>query len=311
MGRSTNRLRKNLVITKRMPTSSVNRLAFYTPLRYPGGKGKLAPYIKRIMEENDLVDGVYVEPYAGGAAVAMELLLQEYARKVYINDISEGVAAFWRSLLDNTDALCAAIVGTNVTMEEWHRQRAVQQDPDGHDDLTLGLSTFFMNRTNRSGILSAGVIGGKNQAGRWKIDARFNAPDLISRIHAIARLRNRIEFRQLDAVEFINEVAPKLPAKSLIYLDPPYYVKGSDLYLHHYKHKDHEDIARRVSRLRTKNWVVSYDNAPQIHAMYSRFRSIIYNLSYSAQTRYKGAEVMFFSDKLTVPEPVRPMHAAA
>lgn len=298
-------------MTKRMPPTSTNPSAYYTPLRYPGGKGKLASYVKRILEVNDLVDGTYVEPYAGGAAVAMELLLQEYARKIYINDISAGVAAFWRSLLDNTDALCSAIEGTTVTMEEWHRQRAIQQDPESHDDLALGFSTFFMNRTNRSGILAAGVIGGKEQTGKWKIDARFNAPDLISRIHAIARLRSRIEFRQLDAVEFINEVTPKLPAKSLIYLDPPYYVKGSDLYLHYYKHKDHEDIAKRVARIRTKNWIVSYDNVPPIHSMYSQFRSIIYSLSYSAHARYKGAEAMFFSDKLVIPETARPMHIAA
>lgn len=294
-----------------MPLTSTNPSAYYTPLRYPGGKGKLASYVKRILEVNDLVDGTYVEPYAGGAAVAMELLLQEYARKIYINDISAGVAAFWRSLLDNTDALCSAIEGATVTMEEWHRQRAIQQDPEGHDDLALGFSTFFMNRTNRSGILAAGVIGGKEQTGKWKIDARFNAPDLIRRIHAIARLRSRIEFRQLDAVDFINEVAPKLPAKSLIYLDPPYYVKGSDLYLHYYEHKDHEDIAKRVARIRTKNWIVSYDNAPPIHGMYSQFRSIVYSLSYSAHARYKGAEAMFFSDKLIIPEAVRPMHIAA
>lgn len=285
--------------------------AFYTPLRYPGGTGKLAPYVKRILEANSLVDGVYVEPYAGGAAVAMELLLQEYVKKVYINDISSGVAAFWRSLLDDTDALCAAIVGAKVNMAEWHRQKEILREPEKHDDLTLGFATFFLNRTNRSGILNAGVIGGKAQTGKWKIDARFNAPDLVKRIQTIARIRNRIEFHQLDALKFLDAVAPKLPAKSLIYLDPPYYVKGSDLYLHHYEHDDHLAIARRVARLRTKNWIVSYDNAPEIRPMYEKFRDIVYGLSYSAQDRYKGSEIMFFSDGLTIPEAVGPMHLAA
>lgn len=282
--------------------------AFYTPLRYPGGKGKLVPYIKRLFEENSLVDGVYVEPYAGGAAVAMELLLHEYVRKVYINDISAGVAAFWRSVLNNTDALCAAIADVNLSMAEWYKQRDIQRQPEGHDDITLGFSTFFLNRTNRSGILNAGVIGGKEQKGKWKIDARFNAADLIQRIHTIARMRNRIEFHQLDALVFINSVAPSLPAKSLIYLDPPYYVKGSDLYLHHYQHDDHAKIAKRVARLRHKNWIVSYDNAPEVQPMYSEFRNIVYGLSYSAQNRYKGSEVMFFSNGLTIPDPVTPMH---
>lgn len=287
------------------------RPSFYTPLRYPGGKGKIVPYVKRLLEENSLVDGVYVEPYAGGAAVAMELLLHEYVRKVYINDISDGVAAFWRSVLDNTDALCAAIKGANVTMEEWHRQREIQRSPAQHDDLTLGFSTFFLNRTNRSGILGAGVIGGKEQKGHWKLDARFNAVDLVLRIEAIARLRSRIEFHQLDAIEFLNAVVPKLPAKSLIYLDPPYYVKGSDLYLHHYQHDDHVRVAKRVAKIKSKNWIVSYDNAPEVQSLYSPYRSIVYGLSYSAQDRYKGAEIMFFCDGLTIPDAVGPMHMAA
>lgn len=285
--------------------------AFYTPLRYPGGKGKLVPYIKRLFDENSLIDGVYVEPYAGGAAVALELLLHEYVRKVYINDISEGVAAFWRSVLQNTDTLCAAISDAKLTMEEWHRQRDIQLHPEKHDDLTLGFSTFFLNRTNRSGILGAGVIGGKDQLGKWKIDARFNKKELIQRIHTIARVRNRIEFHQEDALVFIDNIAPSLPEKSLLYLDPPYYVKGSDLYLHHYQHEDHVKIAKRLARLRSKHWIVSYDNTPEVRPMYGKFRSIVYGLSYSAQDRYKGAEIMFFSDKLKIPDTVTPMHLVA
>lgn len=284
---------------------------FYTPLRYPGGKGKLVPYVKRILETNNLVDGVYVEPYAGGAAVAMELLLQEYVRKIYINDISPGVAAFWRSVLDNTDALCAKIDGANLNMQEWRNQKEVQRTPTEHDDLTLGFATFFLNRTNRSGILSAGVIGGKEQNGKWKMDARFNGPDLIRRIQTIARVRSRIEFHQKDALEFLDTVTPLLPQQSLIYLDPPYYVKGCDLYLHHYQHDDHIKIAKRVAKIKNKNWLVSYDNAPEIKGMYSAFRSIMYGLSYSAQERYKGAEVMFFSDNIQIPDAVQPMHLAA
>lgn len=291
--------------------SSEPRPSFYTPLRYPGGKGKLVPYIKRIFEVNALVDGVYVEPYAGGAAVAMELLLHEYVSKIYINDISPGVAAFWRSVLDNTDALCAAISRAKVNMVQWYKQRAILERPDVHDDLTLGFATFFLNRTNHSGILTAGVIGGKEQKGRWKMDARFNAPDLVRRIQAIARLRSRIEFHQKDALEFIDGVAPSLPAKSLIYLDPPYYVKGSELYLHHYQHDDHARIAKRMARLHTKNWIVSYDNAPEVQSMYGRFQRIVYGLSYSAQDRYKGTEIMVFSDSLQIPNAVQPMHLAA
>jgi DNA adenine methylase len=296
----------NVTVKKEMRPST-----FYTPLRYPGGKGKLVPYIKNLFEANGLVDGVYVEPYAGGAGVALELVLHEFVKKVYINDISAGVAAFWRSVLDNTDALCAMISSANLTMDEWRKQRDIQNRPEEHDDLTLGFSTFFLNRTNRSGILAAGVIGGKEQKGIWKMDARFNAADLIKRIHAIARVRNRIQFHQQDALDFLDSVVPSLPAKSLIYLDPPYYVKGSELYLHHYQHDDHVKIAKHIAQLQNRNWIVSYDNAPEVRPLYSKFRNIVYGLSYSVQNRHKGAEIMFFSNGLKIPEVVQPMHLAA
>lgn len=285
--------------------------AFYTPLRYPGGKGKLVPYIKNLFEANGLVDGIYVEPYAGGAGVALELVLHEYVKKVYINDISAGVSAFWRSVLDNTDALCAMISSANLTMDEWRRQRDIQNRPEEHDDLTLGFSTFFLNRTNRSGIIAAGVIGGKEQKGIWKMDARFNTADLIQRIHVIARIRNRIQFHQQDALDFLDSVVPSLPEKSLIYLDPPYYVKGSELYLHHYQHDDHVKIAKHIAQFQNRNWIVSYDNAPEVRPLYSKFRNIVYGLSYSAQGHHKGAEIMFFSNGLTIPDAVQPMHLVA
>lgn len=292
------------------PAPSPN--AFFTPLRYPGGKGKLAPFIKRVFEENRLVDGYYAEPYAGGSAVALELLLHGYVTDIYINDISPSVGAFWRSVLNHTDELCRLIKDTKVTMKEWHRQRAIQNQHEGIDDVTLGFSTFFLNRTNRSGILSAGVIGGKNQDGPWKIDARYNVTELTRRIQVIANQRRRIYFSQLDAIEFIKDVASKLPSKSLIYLDPPYYVKGKDLYLHYYEAKDHARIAKTVSaRLKKQHWIVSYDDVPEIAELYNQYRGISYTLSYSAQTRYKGGEAMFFSDNLDVPDLIAPMRMAA
>lgn len=67
---------------------------YCSPLRYPGGKGKVADYFKQIFRDNSLYDGVYVEPYAGGASVALSLLFNEYVSKIIINDIDRSIFAF-------------------------------------------------------------------------------------------------------------------------------------------------------------------------------------------------------------------------
>lgn len=285
---------------------------YYTPLRYPGGKGKLAAYVKAIFEENDLVDGCYAEPYAGGAGVALELLLQQYVTKIHINDVSPAVGAFWRCVLNRTDELCQLIRDKRVSMAEWHRQKAIQALGSKAGELALGFSMFFLNRTNRSGIFAGGVIGGLDQEGPWKIDARYNKADLIRRIEAIAALKRRISFTQLDAIDFITGVAADLPQKSLTYLDPPYYTKGQDLYLHHYKPSDHEIIAGLAPEvLAGKHWIVSYDNVREVRALYSRFSRISYRLGYSAREIREGSEVMFFGPGLKIPSLRGPMKRAA
>jgi DNA adenine methylase len=254
------------------------------------------------MVANRLVGGDYVEPYAGGAGVAITLLGLEYARHIHINDINRAVHAFWWAVLNENEALCGRIRRTRVTMREWQRQREVQTE-DCPSPLDLAFSTFFLNRTNRSGIVLGGVIGGKAQAGEWKLDARFNKEDLISRIERIGRWRRRINLYNLDAAHMLTEVLPQLPKRSLVYLDPPYYVKGSGLYEHHYKHSDHAEIARMVGQI-SQPWLVSYDDVPEIRELYLGYRQQPFSLTYSAQSRYQGAEVMIFADKLATPDEV-------
>lgn len=284
----------------------------YTPLRYPGGKGKLTPYVKQLIEDNNLLDCHYVEPYAGGAGVALELLLHEYAAHVHINDVSRPVFAFWTCVLNRTDELLARIVSMPTTVSFWKRQRAVLRDQDNADDLQLGFATFYLNRTNRSGILNGGVIGGLSQLGEWKLDARLNRQDLAKRIELIARQRARISLTRLDAVAFIQEVVAGLPRKTLVYLDPPYFAKGKDLYYDYYEPGDHRNVARVVQRaLKKQSWIVSYDNVPEIREMYRGLNSRVYSLGYSARDRRVGSEVMFFAPHLSVPEPFGVMRPEA
>ncbi len=161
-------------------------MIYYSPLRYPGGKGRLSAYFKQIYKANSLCGGAYVEPYAGGAAVALSLLIDGYASKVIINDIDLSIYSFWHSVINKTEELCRLIRDTQVDVKTWERQRRIHKERGQHNLLELGFSTFFLNRSNRSGILDAGIIGGKSQSGKWKIDARFNKNELIKRIQRIS-----------------------------------------------------------------------------------------------------------------------------
>lgn len=275
-------------------------MEYNSPLRYPGGKGKVADYFKQIVRDNLLYDGVYVEPYAGGASVALTLLFNEYVSKIIINDIDRSIFAFWHSVLNETEELCNLIENTPVTIDSWRKQREIQKRKDRASLLKLGFSTFFLNRTNRSGILSGGVIGGVEQTGKWKIDARYNKAALIERIKRIASYKNKIQIFNKDAITLIRSLRDSLPAKTLIYFDPPYYVKGEDLYLNAYKPKDHEHIANEISQLVGQKWIVTYDNVAPIRNLYDDFRTKKFSLNYSAAEASRGEEVMIFSNNLYI-----------
>ncbi len=274
-------------------------MAFYSPLRYPGGKGKLIPYIKQLIQENSLLDCTYVEPYAGGASVALSLLLDGYASEIIINDIDHSIFAFWHSVLNETEELCELIQKTPVTLKVWKRQKKKQQSGAGGSLLELGFSTFFLNRTNHSGILRAGVIGGYKQEGKWKIDARYNKENLIDRIKRISRYKNQIRLYNSDASVLMNSLRNTLPKNTLFYFDPPYYVKGKELYLNHYSEMDHKKISDDIKKIITQKWLLTYDNVEPIKKLYSRYGQRIYNLHYSAGKAGIGQELMVFSDNLS------------
>ncbi|WP_428151119.1 DNA adenine methylase [Brevundimonas sp.] len=263
-----------------------------------------------LIETNGMTGCHYVEPYAGGAGIAITLLYLEYASHIHLNDLNRSVHAFWHSVLNEPDKLCGLIRDTVPTMDEWRRQKAVQADADA-SPLDLGFSTFFLNRTNRSGIIKGGVIGGKEQLGEWKLDARFNSKDLARRIEKIASYNSRISLYNNDAILLIKAVLPSLPENTLVYLDPPYYVKGKGLYEDHYRHDDHAKIAALVTSSIKQPWIVSYDNVEPIRELYAGRRQTTFGIQYSAGTRSEGSEVMVFCDALTIPTVIEPSRGIA
>lgn len=283
----------------------------FTPLRYPGGKARFAPMIADVINGNKLAGGHYLEPYAGGAGVALVLLMDGVVSHIHINDADPAVSVFWRAAVQDTAELIKLVANEPVTIEAWHHWRAMMLGETKGTQLERGFATLFMNRTNRSGILKGGVIGGKAQAGAYKLDARFMRDELCLRLERIGRHAGGISVYEEDAYKLLLRCHEFLPKTSLIYLDPPYYVKGAGLYRNFYKHDDHAQIARLLGSNRFRRpWIVSYDNAEEIRTMYSYAHSFTYGLRYTAQQRYTGSEVMFFSERLTPPGQIQEQMAA-
>jgi len=275
-----------------------------SPLRYPGGKTVLSPFLSELLIENSLHGGIYAEPYAGGAGAALNLLFSEIVDEILINDADYCIYCFWKSILEQKQKFLTLIDKTPVTILEWKKQRKVYQNYKNHSQIKVGFATFFLNRCNRSGILmNAGPIGGKEQQGTWKIDARFNKTELKLRIERISLYAERIKIFNLDALVFLKDIISKNPQvdRTMVYLDPPYYLKGSELYLNHYKNADHSKVKNYLEKKRKFKWILSYDNVEQIRKLYGNMNQLSFCLSYTAHIPKVGSELLIYNDCLKVP----------
>lgn len=267
---------------------------FYSPLRYPGGKGKLTPVIEQLIDQYGHKGGVYIEPFAGGAAVAIELLEKGIVSEIVINDLDKGLYSFWRAILQETNKFIEQIRTIPLNIDEWKHQRDICFNQNKKYSFELGFATFYMNRTNRSGIIKGGVIGGQKQAGKWKLDARFNRENLIERIEKIAKLKSKIHLYNKDVESFIKNYIPLYGDNSFIYFDPPYYNKGKQLYLNFFNHNDHLRIAKLIKENVNNDWVITYDEEPQIAEIYKEYTIQPYKLNYSVSEKRTGKEIIIF-----------------
>lgn len=264
----------------------------YSPLRYPGGKAKLSEWFVQLMRQNGISGGHYIEPYAGGSGVALHLLIKGYVNSIHINDFDRSVYLFWYHVLYHSEKLIDLMMSTPVNMDSWYQQRDVFLNPEKYNGLECAFSFFFLNRTNRSGIIKGGVIGGKNQDGHYKIDARFNKGELVNRVKRIAKLAPQIILTNLDSANLLDDLENTTDSRSLIYLDPPYYQKGQQLYLNAYNDQDHNIIADKVRKLKTP-WVITYDNHPRIKEIYHWSKRYSNEIRYSANERRIEKELVY------------------
>lgn len=270
---------------------------FYSPLRYPGGKNKIANFVEKICADNSISEH-YIEPYAGGAAIALHLLIEEKIEKITLNDLDKSIYSFWWSVLNETDKLCNLIDKTDINLESWKRMKEVQSNKENASLLNLGFSTLFLNRTNFSGIINAKPIGGLKQKGEYKINCRFNKVNLINRIKRISAHKNRINLYNMDAIDLIKKNKRKKSLDTLLYLDPPYYLNGPELYFNSYSNNNHKELAREIKNMEKINWIISYDDQKEVKKLYNwvdKDRKVEFYIQHSANKTKRGREVMFFS----------------
>lgn len=272
-----------------------------TPLRYPGGKSLMANLFADMFEVNNLEHITYAEPYAGGAGTAINLLIADKVDRVFINDANIGIYSFWYSILNNTNEFVERIQSVPLTLMEWRSQHEILCN-SRIPSFELGFATFYLSRTNRSGILSAGPIGGsseeKQEKAKDKLDCRFNRDHLSDKVLDIARRQRRIRVSNKDAIRFLKDLKGE---RKFVYLDPPYYINGKSLYLDYYKSDDHKLLADYLKSTTKFMWVLSYDNVEPIRKLYEDFDLYEFDLKYTANIKKSGAELLTCSKDLVLP----------
>ncbi|KRL40747.1 DNA adenine methylase [Liquorilactobacillus nagelii] len=268
-----------------------------SPLRYPGGKTQLASYVQHLIELNNCSE-TYIETFAGGSGVTLYLLENNLVKQAVINDYDKSIFSVWFFILNYPSELINRITNTNISIEEWHHQKEIHElFKDDPFSINNAFSTLFLNRTNVSGVINGGPMGGKNQTGKYKINCRFLKDKLIQKIETITKLNNRIRLSRLDAKKFIsNELGHYNPTNTFIFFDPPYFKQGKNLYLSFCSNKEHASLAKAILKLEGYRWITTYDQAPEILNLYKdNSQSFEYSLNYSANKKRVAKEYLFAS----------------
>lgn len=275
----------------------------YSPLRYPGGKTQLSRFVMQLLELNNLDDIIYAEPFAGGFGAGLELLFKNKVSSVIINDYDIAIYSIWYAILNETDRFINDINNTEITIHEWEKQK------DKYNKLIdekiysyeLAFATYYLNRTNRSGIITGGPIGGKNQIGNYKLDCRFNKNDLIKKIVRISNYKDKIQLYNMEANEFVEKIILRHnPNEIFIFFDPPYYEQGKNLYTNFFEHHNHVNLKNKIDLLSEYFWILTYDNKEEILDIYKNYNKYVYSINYYAANIKKAKEILINSDRVTV-----------
>lgn len=242
-------------------------MAIITPFRYPGSKNKILPVIGQHLYPLVEKKSFYFDGFVGGGSVLLDIATKFPDKKLIANDLDFGVSQFWNLMGNSFEweiSQLKNMLACKPTVDMYYHLRNLKEAPI-YSRIDAAFRALFFNRTSFSGDMRRGAspIGGRHQKSKYTVDCRYNADkliDKIERIHELLRGRLVVESRDILATDHIEN------DDMAAYLDPPYFVAGKMLYEQGMKTEDHRKLADKLKG-RT-NWVLSYDNAPQITALY-------------------------------------------
>lgn len=264
-----------------------------SPLRYPGGKSKIYEKVKNLIVANGYTDRTYVEPFSGGFGIGINLLTEGVVKKAILNDYDSHIYNFWFSVLYDTENILRLITDTPITIEERERQKLNYRD-DNADPLCDGFATLFLNRVNFSGVIKGGPIGGLTQEGTYKLNCRFNKEDIRRKIETIAKLKGKIKLYNKDAGYLIRMHLMKMKSPLFLNIDPPYVMKGNQLYTNFFTEGDHLNLERVVAKHLDEEfpWIITYDDCTLIRDLYKQFHIREYGITHNVGGSVRGTELV-------------------
>ena len=231
-------------------------------------------YIERFILSNKIQPEVIIEPFAGSAAISLGLLALNKVKKALLNDIDPFITSFWRAVFEYNDELVSKIEEVDVTLEMYkllkQHMRENKQSTNNENIVENALTFLFINRTNFSGIIKGGPLGGIAQRSKYKIDCRFNKKDIVSRIRWLRQFKGRVEVYNEDGIDFLKKIVKQnWSSNLLLYIDPPYYNSGKYLYNYYFTDEEHNQLASLLSMIE-QPWLLSYDDSEFIKHLYQR-----------------------------------------
>ena len=273
-----------------------------TPLRYPGGKTWLLDYVKAFARFHKLSSTTIVEPYGGSASISVGLIRSQLVTDATVCERDPLIVAFWNVAIHRNEELIEYLSSLEINMETWYglRRYLDLEKTNLQNELEAAGAFLFFNRTNYSGIIKGGPLGGKKQLSKYKLNCRFNKGRIADKIRSLKALEDKLKIIQIDGLEYMKNHALQSPDNVFFYVDPPYYGAGKDLYRFYFTDFDHQQLSAFLTGTEIP-WLLSYDDAEFIRNLYQKKSNLPVYTDYQSGHLRRGVKELLISNYVIPP----------